>query len=115
MRKSTMNGTTFAQTTSLSPNNDRTSSSRDTNKFFSEKVPNDMFKQAKYMVDETKKSWTVMSRKGASDVVVSDENIADMKKRGYTVVKRFEYHMSRKERLESFNKYLDECNEREVR
>lgn len=114
MRKSSVNASTFAQHASLSPNNDRTGSVRNASKFFSEKLPNDMVKQAKYMVEQTHKSWTVMSRKGASDVVVSDENLADMTKRGYTVVKRFEYKPSRKELLESFNLYLDKCNEEEV-
>ena len=101
--------TGFAQQTKLSPNNDR--SRKDMSKFSTEVVPTDMHAQAKYMVEHTKQSWTVMSRKGSSTVVVSDENLTDMMNRGYAVVRRYEYTPSRKELIESFKLYLDRCNE----
>ena len=104
MHKSTVN-----RTLTLSPDNDRTPKER-RKLTLSSTLPTDMVKQAKYMVEHTKKAWTIMSRKGASDVVVSDENIEDMKKRGYTIVERFEYTPTREELLASFNAYLDACN-----
>ncbi len=109
MRRSSVNSNVFTNYMNLTPDNDRTP--RERKKLsLSGVLPQDMVKQAKYMVEETRKAWTVMSRKGASDVVVSDENIEDMKKRGYTPVERFEYKPSRKELIDSFNAYLDACN-----